>query len=223
VRTLGTKRLRANDAPTVRRRVVVVVTLILGATLLHLAFTQPAGSTAFYGLTLALALAGAAGGLLSGPIPLVAPERSPDDIARPAAAAVALGVLVAGIFIGGAGVVALISPLRRFVVEVVTHTHGTSFALILVVTIVNAIAEEIFFRGAVYAAVGSRYTVALTTLVYVTMVAVSGNLALTFAAAVLGLLLAAQRRISGGILPSTLTHITWSALMLTVLPLLFPH
>ena len=110
-----------------------------------------------------------------------------------------------------------------FVVDVVTHTHGTSFALILVVTVVNAVAEEVFFRGAVYAAIGARFTVALTTIVYAATIAISGNIALAFAAAVLGLVLAVERRMTGGILAPALTHVTWSVLMLIVLPLLFPH
>jgi uncharacterized protein len=223
VRALRPDDNRIDDPSLVRRRVVVVITLIIGATLLHLAFAQSAGSTAFYELTFALAIAGLAGGLLSGPLPFIAPGRSRDEAAREAAVAVALGGVVAGVFIAGASVVALIHPLRRLVVDVVTHTHGTSFALILVVTVVNAAAEEIFFRGAVYAAVGERFTVALTTLVYVATIAVSGNVALAFAAAVLGAVLALERRMTGGLLAPALTHVTWSVLMLIVLPLLFPH
>jgi membrane protease YdiL (CAAX protease family) len=222
VRTLGADRAPVAAAGSlVRRRVVVVVTLIVGATLLHLAFAQPAGSTAFYGYTFALAVAGATGGLLSGRLPFAPLGRSRAELLREAAGAVALGVLIAGIFIAGASVVALIHPLRRFVVDVVTHTHGTSFALILVVTVINAVAEEVFFRGAVFAAVGPRHTVVLTTLIYIATIAISGNLALAFAAAVLGLVLALERRITGDLMAPALTHATWSAVMLIVLPLLF--
>jgi membrane protease YdiL (CAAX protease family) len=120
-------------------------------------------------------------------------------------------------------VVALVHPLRRYVVDVVTHTHGTSFALILFVTAINAVAEEIFFRGAVYAALGPRYRVALTTLVYVAAIAIAGNLALAFAAAVLGTVLALQRRFAGGVLAPALTHATWSVCLLIVLPVLLPR
>jgi hypothetical protein len=41
------------------------------------------------------------------------------------------------------------------------------------------------------------------------------------AATVMGTLFAAQRRASGGIQASTLTHLTWSTLMLRYLPPLF--
>jgi membrane protease YdiL (CAAX protease family) len=44
---------------------------------------------------------------------------------------------------------------------------------------------------------------------------------LAFAALVLGLLTALERRASGGVLAPILTHATWSLLMLLVLPPLF--
>jgi uncharacterized protein len=205
-----------------RRRVLVVVTLAAGATLLHLAFAEPSGSTAFYWLTLALAITGTVGGLLSGPIPVAAQPRR-IAWAGEVALATAFGLFVAGIFIAGAAVVALVHPLRRYVVDVVTHTHGTSFALILFVTAINAVAEEIFFRGAVYAALGPRYRVTLTTLVYIATIALAGNFALVFAAAVLGLLLALERRLVGGVLAPAFTHVTWSVCLLIVLPVLLPR
>jgi membrane protease YdiL (CAAX protease family) len=49
----------------------------------------------------------------------------------------------------------------------------------------------------------------------------TGNPRLVFAAATLGLVLGLQRRASGGVLAPILTHITWSTLMLFVLPPLF--
>jgi hypothetical protein len=41
---------------------------------------------------------------------------------------------------------------------------------------------------------------------------------LVFAAAVLGVLVGMQRRVSGGVLAPMLTHVTWSTGMLLVLP-----
>jgi membrane protease YdiL (CAAX protease family) len=212
-----------------RRRVVVGATLLIGAALLGLAFAQPAGSTAFYLLTLALAVVGATGGLLSGPIPLgltglrdrrlTGARGLPVDLGAP----IALGAIIGGVFIAGGAIVRHIGPLRPLINDVVTHTHGTSFALILVVTIVNAIAEEIFFRGAVYAAFGSWHPAVMTTVVYVAAISVSGDPALIFAAAVLGAVLAIERQRSGGVLAPILTHVTWSIILLTALPPLFPH
>ncbi len=62
-----------------------------------------------------------------------------------------------------------------------------------------------------------------TTAVYVAAIAVSGDPALIFAAAVLGALLALERGVSGGVLAPILTHVTWSVILLLVLPSLFAH
>jgi membrane protease YdiL (CAAX protease family) len=49
----------------------------------------------------------------------------------------------------------------------------------------------------------------------------TGNVMLTFAAVLLGLLVGLERRASGGILGPILTHVSWSLSMLLVLPLIF--
>ena len=205
-----------------RRQVAVVVTVVAAAVLLGLSFAQPAGSTAFYLYTLVLAAVSATGARLSGPIPL---GRFPiEGHLRSSAAAIGVGILAGGVFVAGAAIVREIGPLRDYVTDVVTHTHGTSFALILLVTVLNAIAEELLFRGAVYAVASRwRWAPVTTTVVYTAVVAVSGDLALVFAAVVLGGLLAFLRWISGGVLPAILTHVTWSVILLLVLPPLFGH
>jgi hypothetical protein len=53
---------------------------------------------------------------------------------------------------------------------------------------------------------------------YVVVTAASGNGMLVFAAAVMGTLFALERRVTRGILAPALTHVTWSALMLFLLP-----
>ena len=85
----------------------------------------------------------------------------------------------------------------------------------------NGIAEEIFFRGALFAAIGVRHPVAISTVIYTLTTVATGNLMLVFSAALLGVLLGLQRRSSGGILGPILTHCTWSMTMLFVLPAVF--
>ena len=68
------------------------------------------------------------------------------------------------------------------------------------ITVVNGIAEELYFRGALYAAVGRRHAVAVTTIVYTLVTATSGIPLLALAAALVGLVVAFQRRVTGGIL-----------------------
>jgi membrane protease YdiL (CAAX protease family) len=61
----------------------------------------------------------------------------------------------------------------------------------------------------------------VTTALYTLATYATGNVMLTFAAALLGLLVGLERRASGGILGPILTHVTWSLSMLLVLPLIF--
>jgi membrane protease YdiL (CAAX protease family) len=90
----------------------------------------------------------------------------------------------------------------------------------VLVTAVNGIAEELFFRGAVYAAV-PRHPVVVTTVAYSLATLATGNVSLVFAAVLLGAVVGLERRASGGILAPILTHCTWSITMLFALPLLF--
>jgi hypothetical protein len=49
----------------------------------------------------------------------------------------------------------------------------------------------------------------------------TGNVMLVFAAVLLAVVVGLERRASGGILGPALTHVTWSAAMLFVLPAIF--
>ena len=89
-------------------------------------------------------------------------------------------------------------------------------------TLANGAAEEVFFRGALYAAVGARGAGASkSTAVYALATTATRNPALVLASVPMGLLFALQRRATGGIQAPVLTHLTWSALMLRYLPPLF--
>jgi membrane protease YdiL (CAAX protease family) len=102
--------------------------------------------------------------------------------------------------------------------DVLDHARFASLPVVAVITAVNGVAEELFFRGALYAALGVRYAVAGSTLVYTATTVASGNAMLVFAAAVLGLLVGLERRVTGGVLAPVVTHVTWSLGMLFVLP-----
>jgi len=95
-----------------------------------------------------------------------------------------------------------------------------STPLLVVCAVVSGIAEELFFRGAAYAAITSR-PVLWTTAAYAVATAATGNVMLTFAALLLGVVVGLERRASGGILGPILTHCTWSLTMLFALPLVF--
>ena len=204
-----------------RRRVVAVGVLAAGATTLGFALSVRPGDSSFYWWTSAVAVIWLLGGLLSGPLHLGhIPFRG--ELRRPVVTPIALGVVAGGIFLLGSLLVREIPPARDYVVNVLAHARRGSLPLVALVAVANGIAEEVFFRGAVFAAIGRKHAVPISTLVYTAATVATGNPTLVFAAATLGLVLGLQRRASGGILASTLTHVTWSMMMLFLLPLIFP-
>jgi uncharacterized protein len=88
-------------------------------------------------------------------------------------------------------------------------------------TLANGLAEEVFFRGALYAAVGVEAPVVTSSVVYSLATVATRNPALVLASVPMGLLFALQRRASGGIQAPMISHVTWSVLMLRYLPPLF--
>ena len=202
-----------------RRRVVAAVTLLVGAAVLAWALRIEPGDPTFYVATFTLAAVWAVGALASGPLHLGrAHTRAGTGSSRAVVQSLALGALLLGLFMAGAVLVAQLPVLREPVQELLDHARFGSLALVTVITVVNGVAEELYFRGALYAGVGRRHAVAVTTVVYALVTATSGIPLLVFAAALVGLVLAFQRRVTGGILGPTVTHLTWSLGMLFLLP-----
>lgn len=193
-----------------RRRAVVIATALAGAVVLGLSLRTEPGSDWFYPATLLLAAVWVAGARLSGPVPWGRPSLLP----------VGVGLGLAGVFALGALVVREIDPLADRVSDVLDLADGGALPLLVLVTAVNGVAEELFFRGAVYDAV-PRHPVAWAALANAAAVAVSGNPMLAFAAFVLAVVVGVERRLTGGITAPVLTHVTWSVTMLLVLPPLF--
>jgi hypothetical protein len=203
-----------------RRRVVIAVVLVIGAVLLAVSLALPPGDALFYPLTLLVAATWAVGGLASGPLHLGRiPHRG--TLGRPVLRPIALGLLVATVFVGGAFVVRLVEPLAGLVDDVLAFANEGFLPLIVLVTLVNGVAEEVFFRGGLFAAIGRRRPVLVSTLIYAAATVATANPMLVFAALVLGALLGLERRASGGILGPILTHVTWSTAMLVALPRIF--
>ena len=61
----------------------------------------------------------------------------------------------------------------------------------------------------------------VTSIAYTVATLATGNVMLSFAAVLLGVVVGLQRRASGGILAPILTHLVWSLSMLFLLPLVF--
>lgn len=209
-----------SDTAFLRRRIVVAVTLAVGATLLGLSFSVRQGDPAFYALTFGLAATWTLGSLLSGPLHLGHILRG-GTLRRPIITPIAVGLLLAALFLLGAYVVRTIPPLASLAEDVLGYARLGNLWIIFMITLVNGIAEEFFFRGALFAAIGAWHPVLISTVIYALATIPGGNPVLVFAAVVLGTVVGLQRRASGGVLAPILTHITWSLSMLFVLPPIF--
>ncbi|WP_219414140.1 CPBP family intramembrane glutamic endopeptidase [Pseudonocardia nigra] len=184
---------------------IVAATGVAGTALLGASLAAEPGSPRFLRLTAATAATWVAGGLAAGPVP-----RGRRSVLVP----VLTGAAAFGAFYAGALVARRIPVLNRALASVLRHAGGGPVAF---ATLANGAAEEVFFRGALYAALGGRRS----TAIYMLVTAATRNPALVLASGVMGALFTLQRRAAGGIQAPVLTHVTWSALMLRYLPPLF--
>lgn len=211
---------RDSDEAFRRRQIVAAVVVLVGAGVLGWSLRLEPGGDIFYVAAIVLAGVWAVGAFLSGRLHLGRRARGAEVFIRPILAPILLGLLLVGIFVLGALVVREIPPLADYVSSVLAYADEGSLTLLAVITLFNGIAEELFFRGAMYAAI-PKHPVFWTTLAYVVATLATGNVMLGFAAVLLGAVCGLERRASGGILAPILTHITWSLSMLFLLPLLF--
>ncbi|QZY29039.1 CPBP family intramembrane glutamic endopeptidase [Nocardioides coralli] len=210
---------RATPEALRRRQWVTGVVVVLGGVVLGLSLRLEPGSPWFYVASLGLSSIWALGAFASGPLHLGRIMHS-EGLGRPVAAPFILGLALAGVFVAGALVVRQVPWLARQVGDVTAFVEQGSIPLIVLITATTGAAEELFFRGAVYAAT-PRHPVLVSTALYTLATYATGNVMLTFAAVVLGLLVGLQRRASGGIMAPIITHLTWSLTMLFALPLIF--
>ena len=212
---------RESDEAFQRRRRVTAVTAVTGAGLLGISLSRRPDSPEFYGLTLAVAGTWLAGGLASGPLHLGFQRSGDQRLRRPLVVPVLTGAGAFGAFYAAALVARRVPPLDRAISSVLRYATEGATPLVLTTTLANGLAEEVFFRGALYAAVGVQRPVLTSTAVYGLATTATRNPALVLASLVMGTLFGLQRRASGGIQAPMLTHLTWSALMLRFLPPLF--
>jgi membrane protease YdiL (CAAX protease family) len=203
-----------------RRRIVVAVTLVIGAAVLGFSLRRTPGESSFYWLTLVLAAVWISGAFVSGPLHLGGINwRGRNQ--RPVISGLAIGLALGGIFVLGGLIAREIPPVAALIVRVLQfESHGTVLFVVLI-TLVNGVAEEVFFRGALYTALGRLQPVAISTILYTVATMASGNPMLGFAAVLLGFVCALERRASGGVLAPMLTHFVWGLIMVLALPPLF--
>ena len=205
---------------TARHR-AVIATGIGGAGLLGVSLSSPPGSRRFYLLTMGLAGTWAAGALGSGPLPLGRPLSQRHKLCHALAIPVLTGAGAFGLFYGAARIARRVPVLDRAIGGVLRYEHDGSTSVVLLTASANALAEELFFRGALWALVEDSHPVTMTTLAYAIITAATRKPALVLAGAATSVLFGLQRHATGGILAPALSHLTWSLLMLRYLPPLF--
>lgn len=208
---------RQSQAGFRRRQQVALATLVVGAPVLRTALRQPAGSRSFQAWTIALAGVWTAGAFASGPLHVgYSPsKRGPE---RPLVRPLTIGAAAVGLFTLGGMVVVQIPLLRSEIESVVKHARRGDMRIVVPLTISTGAAEELFFRGALYAATPAPHQVAVTTAVYGTTTLATGNPMLVFASILLGTITGISRRVTGGVVSPILIHGTWSTGMLVILP-----
>lgn len=98
-----------------------------------------------------------------------------------------------GIFLLG-GLVGRRTPgVSCLIVRVLQFVDHGSFLLIVLITVINAIAEEMFFRGVLYTPLGRHRPVPLSTILYPGVIMSGRNLMLTGAAIVFETVCALER------------------------------
>ena len=210
-----------SDAVIRRRRVVALSTTVCGTSLLGASLSAPVGSRRFYLSTAAVASAWTIGGVASGPLHLGWIESHDARLRRPVLTPMVTGVGAFALFYVGALIARHIPVLDRALTSVLSYAHQGDTRLVYATTLANGLGEEVFFRGALYAAFSDHRPVVRTTATYAVATAATRNPALVIAATVMGALFGLQRRASGGIQASTITHMVWSTLMLRFLPPVF--
>jgi len=211
-----------NESPHVvrRRRVMVAITVVVGAGVLGFSLRRHPGDASFYWLTLVLAAVWTTGALVSGPLHLGGIcWRGRNQ--RPVITGTGVGFLLGGAFVVGGLIVRQITPVSELITRVLLFAHHGWYPVIVAITLINGVAEEVFFRGALYTALGRYHPVVISTVLYTCATLASGNPMLGFAAIILGTVCAFERRATGGVLAPMLTHLVWGLIMVLVLPPMF--
>jgi uncharacterized protein len=140
---------------------------------------------------------------------------------RPVVSGTVIGLLLGGVFVVGGLIARQIPVVAELITRVLAYTEQGSWRLTMAVALLGAIAEELFYRGALYTALGRHHPLLISTLIYVIATLASGNPMLAFAAIILGTVCSLERRATGGVLAPILTHFVWTLVVLLALPPLF--
>lgn len=201
-----------------RQRSIAAVAVVAGAALVGATLRLPRGSASFYVAGYALAAVWAAAGFIAVLVVGRVHRMSASGRRHDLAVGVAIGALSFGAFVVAAEVGRRITLLEGPINSLLGKADAGPVIAVLALAWVNAVAEEVFFRGALVDAIGGRRAAAGSVVVYIAVTAVAGNTALTLAAAVMGVVFVAERMYTHSLTASITTHLVWSTLMILALP-----
>lgn len=197
-----------------RRRHSLGGITVVGAGLLGASLSARPGSPSFYVLTAGTAVAWAGGALAVAPLELGGFRTVGRTVLFP----VASGVGAFGAFYLGALLARRMPVLDDALPGILRFAEEGSSPLVAITTLANGVAEEMFFRGALYGTLEHHRALPGSVTVYILATTATRNPALVLASAAMGVLFGLLRRWSGGVLAPALAHVTWSGLMLRYLP-----
>jgi membrane protease YdiL (CAAX protease family) len=195
-----------------RTQAIALSALLLGGVLLGLTIHAGDGSAQFYVAALA-----------SGALWIVAawlapkterPMASPRDLAWGASAGVASFL----VFVAAFQIARQVPLLERQVGSLLDAADRSGRWWVIAIALVNAVAEELFFRGTLVDAVRRPHRWAAGIVPYALTTVGSANIALVVAAIAMGSVFTALRIRSRGVAGAIACHVVWSMLMLTLFP-----
>ncbi|TQK28466.1 type II CAAX endopeptidase family protein [Arthrobacter sp. SLBN-53] len=224
LRRIAGRKAPPSDEPAAvvgRRKFVVGAVLLVGAALLGYSLSRPPGDDTFIWLTLALAGVWAIGAYCSGPLHMGRVDFR-GRMRRPLITGTAIGLGLSAVFVVGGLVAREIPGVNDYIRDVLEYSKSGPLYLIVFITVINGLAEEMFFRGSLYTALLRHRPVLTSTVLYViATAATTGNPMLGFAAIILGTVCAFLRRATGGVLAPMLVHFFWGLVMVLALPPIF--
>lgn len=197
---------------TTRRRLAVAAGLLLGLPALVWLLRLPPGDPAFVPGATGTALLWAGTALAGGPLPRHGFGARPALLGLATGAAALGGCLAVGFAVAG------VPWLREPAEALLAQGEAVVLPVAVLVTAGNGVAEEMFFRGALWQVLPRAAALPVTTLLYTGTAVGSGVWLLVAGAAFLGLLTGWLRAATGGLLAPILAHLTWSVGMLLLLP-----
>lgn len=145
-----------------------------------------------------------------------------DRLARDAVRGLLAGLALAGVFAVGALLVREIPPLAAPVEDLLDHASAGRLVPVALITSVSGIAEELFYRRTAVLTLpgGSQTRVLVALLLFMAVSATMGVPLLVFAAAIVGIVAAAEALRTQSLTSPIVLHVVWSLSMLLILPTL---